>query len=125
MTERNENVRDFAIGIVAICCAFLLLIAAALSVSAGRGVEMCPTALAIALVAAVGILSPVLAIVSMRASFRIYERSPATGLVYSVLLAIVCTVWAILVAWFFFGLTQWWADWVTGPLGNPYQRQCF
>ncbi|CAI9009904.1 MULTISPECIES: hypothetical protein [Burkholderia cepacia complex] len=125
MTEGIQNARDFAIGIVAICGAFLILIIATLSVASAHDVEMCPTALAIALVVAVSVLSPVLAIVSMRASFRIFERSPATGFLYSVLLAIVCTAVAILAAWFFFELTQWWARVVMGPMGSPFQRQCF
>ncbi|WP_175836002.1 hypothetical protein [Burkholderia multivorans] len=125
MTQENQNVSDFGIGIAAICGAFLLLIVAGLSVATRHDVEMCPTALAIALVVAVSVLSPVLAIVSMRASFRIFERSPATGLVYSVLLAIFCTAVAILAAWFFFDLTQWWARLVMEPLGSPFQRQCF
>jgi hypothetical protein len=70
VTQENQNVRDFGIGIAAICGAFLLLIVAGLSVATRHDVEMCPTALAIALVVAVSVLSPVLAIVSMRASFR-------------------------------------------------------
>ncbi|MDR6503857.1 hypothetical protein J2785_007050 [Burkholderia ambifaria] len=125
MTEKNQNARDFTIGFVAICGSFLLLIIAALSVATGRDVEMCPTLLAIALVVAVSVLSPMLDFVSMRASFRIFDRSPATGLIYSVLLAIVGTAVAILVVWFFFELTHWWAHVVTGPLGNPFQRPCF
>lgn len=125
MTEEIQNARDFAIGIVAISGAFLLLIVAALSFATGHDVEMCPTALAIALVVAVSILSPVLAIVSIQARYRTIERSPATGLLYSVLLALVCTALAVLVGWFFFELTQWWSHLVIRPLGSPLRRQCY
>ncbi|MBR8034652.1 hypothetical protein [Burkholderia vietnamiensis] len=124
MTDEIQNARDFAIGIVAICGAHFLLIIAALTAAAYDG-EMCPTALAVGLVVAVGVLLPMLAIVSMRGSFRIFERSPATGLLYSVLLAIFCTAVAIPTAWFFFELAQGWTRLVMGPLGSSFRRQCF
>ena len=109
----------------AVSGSFLVLTIAAVSVAAGHEVGVCPSLLTVAMGLGTVPISLFLAFYAIRITFAIYDDVPAAGFIYSLLLAIFGTVIAVLVVWYFFDLTAWWARNVAPFMGDVFQRQCF
>ncbi|MGU8077065.1 hypothetical protein [Burkholderia pyrrocinia] len=111
--------------LAAVSGSFLVLTVAAVSVAAGHEVGMCPSLLTVVMGMATAPISLFLAFYAIRITFAIYDDVPAAGFMYSLLLAVFGTAIAVLVVWFFFDLTAWWARDVEPFIGDVFLRQCF
>ncbi|HGO6126534.1 hypothetical protein QZM82_31900 [Burkholderia cepacia] len=119
MTEKNRHASRFAIGLLAECCYLLIMIGSAMCAASPTERDMCPTMAYLVCL----LLAQVLLYVSVRLGVSIFKWSPATGVSYFLVLAIVALVVGIVAGLFFFDLTQWWAR-AVAPW-NLFRRQCF
>ncbi|MGC3027042.1 hypothetical protein ACPUER_18170 [Burkholderia sp. DN3021] len=119
MTEKNRFTGNFALGLLAECSYLLTMIGAALSIAPPADVDMCPSGLTFVLL----LLTSVQLYAAVSIGVSIFKRSPAIGVSYFLVLAIVALAVGIAAGFFFFDLTQWWAR-VIAPR-NLFRHRCF